>query len=669
MPAVNDAAWPRSEVDRFILAKLEEVKLHPVADASREVLIRRITYDLTGLPPTPAEVDAFLKDQSKDAFAKVVDRLLASTAFGERWGRYWLDVARYGESTGPSRNIPYPHAWRYRDYVIDSINADVPYDRFLHEQIAGDLLPAANDAQRDRNLTATGFLALGVKDVNQRFKTRFIMDNVDEQIDVVTRSTLALTVSCARCHDHKFDPIPTTDYYALAGIFTSTEDYSGTKNKMGGSGFDYYEPQRLVRLSQQLAPPDPVVVAQAKAEFQKAKKEWEAIRGTPEGMKLGSNGQPVQRPFKVRFDNAKANLDALTDPAQRQVMVHGVCDAKQPADTALRIRGEAEKLGPVIPRGFLTIFEVPGAAKVNPAQSGRLELAQWLTHPANPLTPRVAVNRIWQNLFGRGIVSTTDNFGVMGDLPSHPELLDYLAVRFARTHSWSLKKMVRELVLTRTYQLSAETTPAHLLADPGNTLLWRHSPRRLTTEEIRDAVLATAGNLDHKRPQGSPTQALKMVEMQDDGPQAKLLHTKADGATYRSVYLPLVRGVTPRTLEVFDPAEQTLVTTTRNVTTVPAQALFMLNSPFIRQQAQTLAKRILSRDEQDDAERIRQAYQLTFSRQPTPREIERARMFLADYQIALQADSQSATTTDLRIQAWAALTQSLYASAEFRYVE
>ncbi|QEL16350.1 hypothetical protein PX52LOC_03296 [Limnoglobus roseus] len=214
-PAVKDAAWAKDDVDRFLLAKLEAQKLAPVADADKVTLIRRVTFDLTGLPPTPADVDAFVKDDSKDAFAKVVDRLLASPQFGERWGRHWLDVARYGESTGPSRNIPYPHAWKYRDYVIDSVNADVPYDRFIREQVAGDLLPSTNDEEANRQKIATGFLALGVKDVNQRFKVRFVMDNVDEQIDAVTRSVLGLTVSCARCHDHKFDPVPQADVNGL----------------------------------------------------------------------------------------------------------------------------------------------------------------------------------------------------------------------------------------------------------------------------------------------------------------------------------------------------------------------------------------------------------------------------------------------------------------------
>ena len=286
VPSVADTKWARSDVDRFILSSLEAKGLAPVADADRGTLIRRITFDLTGLPPTPEEIDAFLKDKSKDAFAKVVDRLLASPAFGERWGRYWLDVARYAESSGPSRNIPYPHAWKYRDYVIDSVNRDLPFDRFILEQIAGDLLPAKDSVDRDRLATATGFLAIGAKDVNQRFKVRFIMDNVDEQIDVVSRSVLGVTVSCARCHDHKFDPIPTTDYYAMAGIFTSTDHATGVRNKMGGGGLDYYDPSMLVKLSSaDFAAPPKEKIEKLEAEVAEAKKAWDGIRGTPEGLR------------------------------------------------------------------------------------------------------------------------------------------------------------------------------------------------------------------------------------------------------------------------------------------------------------------------------------------------------------------------------------------------
>ncbi len=247
-PSVGDRAWPRDAIDRFLLARMEERGVTPVGDAEKLSLIRRATFDLTGLPPTLAEIDAFLADRSETAFERVVDRLLASPAFGERWGRHWLDVARYAESTGSARNLPFPHAWRYRDYVIDAFNNDKPYDEFLREQIAGDLLPSRTRQEKTEHLIATGFLALGVKDVNQRFKVRFLMDNIDEQIDTVTRSVLALTASCARCHNHKFDPIPTTDYYALAGIFRSTDMCAALRNKMGGGGLDYYDPQMLLRI-------------------------------------------------------------------------------------------------------------------------------------------------------------------------------------------------------------------------------------------------------------------------------------------------------------------------------------------------------------------------------------------------------------------------------------
>jgi len=705
IPAVKDATWAKDDVDRFILAALEAKGLKPVGDADKVTLIRRVTFDLTGLPPTPSEIDAFLKDNSSKAFEKVVDRLLASQAFGERWGRHWLDVARYGESTGPSRNIPYPHAWKYRDYVIDAVNADVPFDRFVREQIAGDLLPADSNAERDRLLTATGFLALGVKDVNQRFKVRFIMDNVDEQIDVVSRSVLGLTVSCARCHDHKFDPIPTTDYYALAGIFTSTDNAAGVRNLMGGGGLAYYAPAMLVKLTTNIPPADPKIVEKLTAEVAEAKKAWDGIRGTPEGLKIAANGQPTQRPYRLKYERLQAELDALTDPAARGHAVHGAREAQIIADTQVRIRGEAEKLGPSVPRGFLTAFDVPGAAKVNPKQSGRLELAQWLTSANNPLTPRVAVNRVWQQLFGTGIVNTVDNFGVTGGAPSHPELLDYLASRFI-ADGWSTKKLVRALVLTRAYQLGSESTESHRTLDPTNRLVWRHSPRRLSAEEMRDATLAVAGKLDTKRPAGSSANKLKMIEMRDNGPEAKAVNDSADAATYRSVYLPLVRGVTPHALEAFDPVDQTLVSGTRDSTTVPSQALFLLNSPFVRQQALVFAERILKNPDASDADRIRAAYRLAVGRVPTEKEIDRARAFLGAYESAYLAnppkfvkpnqpkkpvepkkpnqppanpdeiDQTGETVTEVTVQpkdaktaAWMAFSQALIGSAEFRYVK
>jgi mono/diheme cytochrome c family protein len=699
VPAVKATDWPRDDIDRFVLAKLEASKVKPVGDADKLALIRRVTFDLTGLPPTPEEIDAFLRDDAPEAYARLVDRLLASPAFGDRWGRHWLDVARYGESTGPSRNIPYPHAWKYRDYVIDSINADVPFDRFIQEQIAGDLLPA-NSAERDRLLIATGFLALGVKDVNQRFKVRFVMDNVDEQIDVVSRAVLGLTVSCARCHDHKFDPIPQSDYYALAGILTSTDNCAGLRNKMGGGGLDYYDPSMLVRLTVAPPPPPTEQVEKLKADLEEAKKAWDAIRGTPEGLKIAADGFPTQRPYRLKFQKLQTEYLALTDPAAKGYAVHGVRDAAKVGDTEIRIRGEAEKLGPVVARGFLTAFEVPGASRINPTQSGRLELAQWLTHPRNPLAPRVAVNRVWQHLFGQGIVSSVDNFGVTGDTPSHPELLDHLASRFI-ADGWSLKKLVRSLVLTRTYQLDSTAADGPRAIDPANRLLWRHSSRRLDAEEIRDAMLLAAGALDRKRPGASPVQELRMTEMRDNGPEARVINEQADSSKYRSVYLPLLRGLTPRSLEAFDPVEQTLVTGYRTVTTVPSQALYLLNAEFVQRQSLRLADRLLADRSSTDDSFIQRSYRLILGRRPTEAEVARATAFLVEYEAAYRPSAVAAASRkplaasrpkevpanadevdqtaepilesavvpkDPRSAAAMAYVQALFSAAEFRYL-
>jgi cytochrome c553 len=667
IPAVKDRAWPRSDLDRFILARLEGKGLRPARDAERATLLRRVTFDLTGLPPAPADIDAFLNDNAADAFARVVDRLLASPAFGERWGRHWLDLARYAESTGPSRNIPYPHAWRYRDYVIDAFNRDKPYDQFLREQIAGDLLPASSPAQRDEQLIATGFLALGVHDVNQRFKVRFIMDNVDEQIDTVSRAVLALSASCARCHDHKFDPIPTTDYYALAGIFRSSDMCAGIRSKMGGGGLDYYDTAMLLPLGPSAnAAPDPELprkIQEATQALAKARKEFQAIVDTPEGKALGADGRPKQAVARQKMNKLEQALSALTDPAVKGPMAFGMRDAKAVADTEIRIRGEAEKLGPIVPRGFLSVLAVPDARAINPQQSGRLELAHWLSSPRNPLPPRVMANRIWQHLIGRGIVRSVDNFGVTGEKPAHPELLDHLATQLIRD-GWSVKKLVRAITLSRTYQLSAEASPANIAVDPDNTLVWRHGPRRLDAEEIRDAMLAVSGTLDLARPNGSPAMNLKVIELSDVSPVAKQIAEDAAKSVHRSIYLPLLRGLTPRSLEVFDFAEQGMVTGSRDTTTVAPQALYLLNDPFVRRQAGALADRLLQAHS-DDATRVDRAYRLTLCRAPTAQEVERMTRYLVDYAATVADSGNAGNAGEL---AWASLCQALLASAEFRYI-
>lgn len=728
-PAVRDVAWGRDELDRFILAKLEERGLQPVADATRLVLIRRVKFDLTGLPPTPEEIDAFVEDESPDAFEKLVDRLLASPAFGERWGRHWLDIARYGESTGSARNLPMPHAWRYRDYVIDAFNNDKPYDQFLREQIAGDLLPANSPREKAEQLVATGFLALGVKDVNQRFKVRYIMDNVDEQIDTVTRSILAVTASCARCHDHKFDPVPTTDYYALAGIFRSSDLCAGLRNKMGGGGLDYYDTQLLLNLGdQQPAAASAAKIDEVKKELAAANAEFQALKDSPEGDVKTADGKPKRIVARLKADKLRDELAALTDPAMNGPVAFGVRDSKTIADTEIRIRGEAEKLGPVVPRGFLSLLQVADTPQLNRKQSGRLELAHWLASENNPLTARVIVNRIWQHLFGQGLVTTVDNFGVTGDVPSHPELLDTLAARFVR-EGWSIKKFVRAVVLSRAYRLGPDAPAANMTADPANRLVWRHSPRRLDAEEIRDSMLAVSGKLDRTPAVASLGKEFKVIELRNNGPEARRLEEQARVSLHRSVYLPLLRGLTPRSLEVFDFAEQGMVTGSRDTTTVAPQALYLLNDPFVREQARALAERLFLRTDLDDAGRIHVAYRLALGRTPTTKEIARATSFLSGYeggyrqilaaaesakpatptevattgengeaatggqgqakkapaakkpeQVAVVAnpddpvpadespDEQANQPTNPRVVAWASFCQALMASAEFRYL-
>jgi len=330
-------------------------------------------------------------------------------AFGEHWGRHWLDVARYGESTGSARNLPYPHAWRYRDYVIESLNRDKPWDRFVQEQLAGDLLPAATSEERRELLIATGFLALGVKDVNQRFRVRFEMDNIDEQIDTVSKAFLGLTVSCARCHDHKFDPIPAREYYALAGILQSTELCAGLRNKMGGGGLEYYDSQRLVMLSStgSLTAEQQQRIEVLKQQVSEAKAEFERVRDSADAEKPGPNGRPLRQLARQKWNRLQAEYTAMTDPAAMGEVALGVRELSQPVDTELRYRGEAEALGEKIPRGVLSLVEGPAIPAIPQQSSGRLELAWWLRDPANPLASRVAVNRVWHHLFGALTVVTT----------------------------------------------------------------------------------------------------------------------------------------------------------------------------------------------------------------------------------------------------------------------
>lgn len=657
-PAVKDASWPRSDVDRFLLAAMEGRGVKPVADADRATLLRRLTYDLTGLPPTPAEVEAFLADSSATAVEAVVDRLLASHAFGERWGRHWLDVARYGESSGKQVNITYPHAWRYRDYVIDSFNADKPFDQFVKEQLAGDLMPSRDAKQKAERQIATGYLALGSKNHNERSRLQFELDLVDEQIDAFSQGMLGLTLACARCHDHKFDPIPQADYYAVAGVFRSTETLFGTARVVQNNhATPLLELPAGVGLSEGKRPLTAEERKRAEDELASLRAEREEIFKAGREAAAGN----VRIVFIVsRTAQIQSVLDAHHADGSPKLLAMGVRDRFRGIDSPLYTRGETEQPGPVIPRGLPQVL-VDGSGRISTRGSGRLELAEWVASSQNPLTARVWVNRVWLHLFGQGIVTSPDNFGASGALPSNQPLLDTLAVSFMEG-GWSTKSLVRQLVLTRAYQLSTSHHSLNHEVDPDNALNWRATTRRLEAESIRDSMLTVAGKLDSTRPAGSP------IARVGDGQAQVVLRFMGqidNELTNRSVYLPIVRDQLPEVLATFDFAEPSMVVGQRATTSVPSQSLYLLNSPFVINAADAAASKI-AREQADEKQRIRQAYLSVYGRVPTASETAAAEKFLNDYVATIS--SAAAVSPAARRDAWTALIQSLLGSSEFLFL-
>jgi cytochrome c553 len=629
VPVTKTADWPRDPVDAFILAGIEKTGLAPAKDAPPETLIRRLYADLTGLAPSLEQIAVFADDfqtRGQSAVETLVDELLASPQFGERWGRHWLDVARYGESNGNdglSRNPTFPHAWRYRDYVIAAINDDVPYDRFVTEQIAGDLLPAESDAQRDRHIVATGFLALGAKPA-KAMNENFDMDVVDDQIAAVGSGILGLSVACARCHDHKHDPIPARDYYALAGIFQSTETLWG---HAAYEGLTAPATDLHVLKAAPLAPPP--------KEFVETVVPMDSNTGKPRA--IPKSKWPAGTPLAM-----------------------GVRDRKEPADGRIALKGESKKLGDSVPRGFLTACVMPGEKTITgKTTSGRLELAQWLTRPDHPLTARVMVNRVWLHLFGQAIVGTPDDFGVYGDEPSHPELLDHLAARFSGDLRWSMKKLIRALVLSRVYQLDSAADGRLVEADPANRHYARHLRRRLDAESIRDRVLQATGGLDLTPMDGSTIRHRDiMVQL------AGNLH---EPSARRSVYLCYLRNSPPPELAPFDLPDGTVVLGRREVTALPAQSLFFLNSPFVVERSRALAGDLLGEGNKDEKAVAAGAIRRVLGREPAAGEIERAIALARDADAGLLAAQPDAKLR--REWAWAGYCQALLATNEFRHVD
>jgi hypothetical protein len=836
-PRASNPSWPRDPIDNFALARIDSAGLFPTRDADPRTLVRRLYFDLIGLPPTFDQVERFAErcDQNRqEAVRRLVDELLASPAFGQHWGKHWLDVARYGESNGDDglgRNASFPHAWRYRDYVVDALNNDVPYDRFVTEQIAGDLLPAKDAAERNRQLTATGFLAIGSKPA-KAMNNNFAMDVVDDQINVVCTAVMGLSVACARCHDHKHDPIPTRDYYAIAGIFSSTEtlyglaanekltapptplhelrsdwqadekpidrsvtpvfpagycsaidnlgpaihlslgsepqavkvqakkaiytptDYAEVEGasfdgKLSSSG-DYsvgfwfnnrmgndqraitaylfsrgklgdkqlpgdhlgiggtHEPSRTGKLfifngnqakvsvaGSTVIPPDTwnhIAIVRAGQRVviylngvREIETELKPTFGDSTDFRLANrsdNFSPLTgnvAEFAI-FARALSDQEATTlhaasgQPKGRRTEVAlamGVREKKQPANAKIHINGDGKKLGPEVPRGFLTAHREVAASisgedklqqwqtTVQTPKSGRSELAAWLTRSDHPQTARVLVNRVWQHLFGRGIVVSSDDFGVYGARPTHPHLLDHLAERMV-DQGWSIKQLIRTIVLSRTYGLSSDCDESLLVADPENIWMARHSRRRLDAEPLRDSMLVSSGALDRQLGQGSVIGESDVLINWPPG-EASNLHRPSN---LRSVYLCRLRHAPPPELAAFDLPDGIAVAGVRAATTLPTQALFLLNSEFVVAQSRQLARMVVAGSMAGDS-RVTEVFRRTLQRDPTKTESNHA----LDHVQSVYDSLVDQDEDDRRLHSWASLCQALLTANEFRYID
>jgi hypothetical protein len=629
VPANKDPNWALSDLDRFILAELETRSIAPAKFADRRSLLRRVTFDLTGLPPTLEEAEAFIKDDSPDAFAKVVDRLLASPAYGERWARHWLDVVRYadyhdGNPGARTASCEPLNAWRYRDWVVRALNGNLPFNRFIVHQIAGDLLPSPNGREiYPDGLIASTFLTNGAWDRGDADKEKMVSDMVEDQVDTIGKAFMGLTLGCARCHDHKFDPVTQADYYGLAGIFYSTR----ILKEVGTKGGEY----TLQRIP---------LVPRAYLERRNDQLAWIA------GVEKKLADLDRQNPNPASNDPARLALARTRDRLRRELLPDPpVAEAAQEGgtpsglfpniqDVRIHIRGSYTRLGPVVPRGMPRFLAGEKQPAINRG-SGRRELANWIASKDNPLTARVIVNRVWQWHFGSGLVNTPNNFGLLAQPPSHPKLLDWLALRFME-EGWSLKKLHRRILLSATYQQSSRVSRDQFARDPENRWLGRFTPRRLEAEAIRDAMLFVAGQLD-RTPGGPATHDVNSFR--------------------RSLFLQTARWDRSNFAALFDAANPDASVEKRDVSTVAPQALFLINHDFVLTQAKSLANRIKRDPSKDQNPRIQRLFALLFSRPAAETEVRLAQSLLARL-----GKGESET-------AWRDLAHVLLCTNEFLYVD
>ncbi|WP_337176495.1 PSD1 and planctomycete cytochrome C domain-containing protein [Paludisphaera sp.] len=682
-PPEDPTGWASGPIDRLIAAGHREKGLRPVGRADRRALIRRASFDLIGLPPEPDRVEAFAADERPDAFARLVDELLASPRYGERWGRVWLDLARYADTAGDNSDYPIPEAYLYRDYVIDAFNADLPYDRFLHEQIAGDVLAAEGPPEEyARRVIATGFLAQA-----KRFGTIKLEDPhqiIEDVLNTTGQVVLGLSLRCARCHDHKYDPITANDYYALYGFFAgakfpfagSEEDHKPSEfapivppDRMGE--YEAKHAEMVASLKDQIA--RATVEAAAKADEQAlavAAAELALEAAAPEALQataaaLEAAGRELAKLVRVRDHGPKSLRDKLdrlekAGPAAIAPRAYAVREGG-PTDVKVQIGGDPRKLGDLVQRGVPKALDPAGTIELPPTGSGRLALARWLTEGRpRSLAARVMVNRIWRHHFGKAIVATPSDFGLRGAAPSHPELLEHLAAEFIAS-GWSIKAMHRRIMLTETYQLATEHDSEDAAIDTGNALYWRFDRRPLDAEALRDGLLAISGDLRLDRPGPHPFPAEETWAFSAHH-QFKALYP----SDHRSVYLMVQRLHPHPYLSLFNGPDASVTTAARDSSTVALQALYLLNNPFVHDRARRFAARLIA-DEADAPSRLRAAYLRAFGRPPSSAEEARAEGFLHEYEAGLAAEGMPAERRGE--EAWAGLARAMLASNEFLYVD
>jgi Protein of unknown function (DUF1553)/Protein of unknown function (DUF1549)/Planctomycete cytochrome C len=645
VPPDDPSGWSATPIDRFTRAAMESHHLKPTVPADKRTLLRRLYFDLIGLPPTLEEVEAFQIDDTPDAMAKEVERLLASPLYGERWGRHWMDLVRYADTAGDNADYPIPEAHLYRNYIVDAFNSDKPYNEFIREQIAGDLLaqrdPSDNYAER---VIATGFLAQSRRYAVSPYEVWHL--TLEDTIETVGRTYLAMTLRCARCHDHKVDPIPTRDYYRLYGIFNSTQyPYPGS---------EFFSLFRLNRKAfVPLLPPEqtaPIVRA--------FESEVAQLQGAIANLEKAEPDGHAARTRLAQLQQRLYDMQRLGSPPALPV-AYAVRDG-QISDAKIHLHGEPDQLGEKVPRGVPHFLSTLDANSPGPGESGRLQLADWLASPRNPLTARVMVNRIWQYHFGLGLVETSSYFGVRGSPPTHPELLDWLSASFVE-HGWSIKWLHRLILASRTYQLAATADAARETIDARNLWCWRFQRQRLDAESIRDAMLFVSGTLKLGRPSSYPFPEVASWRYTQHHP-----FIGNDESHHRSVYLLTHRLRRDPFLGTFDEPDAASSTDVRISSTVPQQALFLMNSDAMRIVAGSFSHR-LRQASTDATARVELAHELAYSRRALPDEIQKARAYVERYNV--QAVEAGLDPSEAEAQAWLSYARTVLASHEFFYVE